>query len=532
MKKIFLISLLLISFCQIALAQVGGRVEGIVTFVNAKNIYVRFENTKDLEINDTLMVLVNEQWIKSLVVQMVSSKSFITTPIGAEKIIAGDKVSYFKKEIKEDTLALTQIKKKVEPEKRVITKIVEDTERKQSYNGKIMVSANGSMVESEKAYNRVRTSVAFDIYNIKDGKFSFESYVNYRNSTNSLQTEKNFNDNFKVYNLALTYQPTKNSTFSVGRKLNLRMANMGAIDGLQVENKYKNIILGGFGGFRPDVNDYGFNANLLQYGAFIAHEKEKGNGALSTSIAFADKKNNGITDRRFAYFQHSNSIVKNLYLFYSIEVDLYQNIDSIKTHNVNLTSTYLSLRYKPFKVLSFSTSYDNRRNVIYYETYRSYIDQLVNQETRQGFRLNVNYHFSKYMNLNATGFYRYQESRPDPTKNYNINLNFSKLPAINTSLNLSANIMNTYYFDGIIYGARLNKYLMKGRLSTELSYRKVDYAFFNQEQGNLKQNILGASLNLYTQKNTSFMINYEGTFEPTASYNRYFVTLSQRVRSK
>lgn len=537
MKKILLILLVLIG--SVAHAQNSRMVEGTVTYVTSRSVYVRFENTQSLTAKDTLLVMINNQWIKALIVQNVSSKSCITTNFVDNPILVGFKVGYYQraeelKAEKPQTTAIIEVKKDSLPLSKINSVSIDEKTkaRKQTYNGRISVSTNGSMNEAEKGYNRIRTAFSFNVNNINGGKFSFENYITYQRRFGVEQAQRNFNEDFKIYSLAMSYEVSDNTNVSLGRKINNRMANMGAIDGLQIEHKYKKIVVGGFGGFRPDDLDYSFNASLLQFGAFAAHETEMGKGQIQTSLAFAEQKNNFKTDRRFVYLQHSNSIVKNLSLFYSIELDLFQNVDSIKSNKVNLTSTYISLRYKPFKKLSITTSYDNRRNVIYYETYRTYIDQLLNQETRQGVRLNVNCNISKLLHFSASGFYRYQESKPQPTKNYVANLTFSQIPNLNASLSLNLNAMQTYYFNGNIYGARLNRDLFNGILSAELNYRKVDYKFFNTEQPDLKQDIVGFSANIYGKKRTSLMLSYEGTFEPNQNYNRYYVTLSQRFKSK
>ncbi len=515
------------------LAQEVKKMEGIVNYVNATNVYVKFESTKNLFVNDTLSLILNGRLTKALIVKIISSKSCITNSIVSDKIIIGNKVSFFPKltepieeiEIKKD---LSDSTNEVNPVKLIVKK----PEIKQSYNGRITVSTNGSMNASEKSYSRIRTSFNFDVNNINGGKLSFSNYINYQRRIGVPASEVNFKDDFKVYAFAFIYEFTKNTNLSFGRKINNQMANMGAIDGLQIEHKFKKITFGGFTGTRPDVNDYSFNKNLVQFGAFLAHEIEKKNGTVQSSLAIAEQKYYGNTDRRFAYFQHSNSIIKNLNLFYSLEFDLFQNIDSVKTYKINPTSTYLSMRYKPFKKMSLTASYDNRKNVIYYETYRTYIDQLLNQETRQGIRLQMNYNVSKMVFLNLSGFYRYQASRPDPTKNYVANLTFNQIPGLNASINLNANNMHTYYFDGNIYGARLNKDFFNGFLSTEINYRMVDYRFFSVEQKALKQNVLGINTNFYTKSKTSLMFSFESTMEPTQKFNRYYVTLSQRFKNK
>jgi hypothetical protein len=530
-KVIILLSCIILNIGNL-FSQEKSMVTGEVTFANFKNVYVKFESNSNLSSGDTLLILVKTEWKKALLVTTVSSKSILTTNFTQEKVIIGTKVGYNLKDVKEKPLIKDQDK--------IISKDLVEAEKPkavvlpttQTYNGRITVSTNGSMEKSENNFNRIRTSMNFDVKNIKGGKFSFENYINYNRRFGVADSLQNFKEDFKVYSLSTTYEHTNKTSFSFGRKMNFRIANMGAIDGLQVEHRYKSILMGGFGGTRPDVLNYGLNMSLMQFGAYLAKEKEKGRGMLQTSLAFAEQQNHGKTDRRFVYFQHSNSVLGNFSLFYSIELDLYQNIDSVKFNGVNLTSTYLSLRYKPTKKLSISTSYDNRRNVIYYETYRSYLDQILNQETRQGIRLQMNYNPSKYVSFNISGFYRYQESKPQPTKNYVANVFFSQIPGLKSSFNLNFNNMKTYYFSGNIIGARLNKDLFKGKVYTEFSYRKVDYDFFSAEQPNLKQDVLGVSLNVYGKKRSSIMLNYEGTFEPNTSYNRYYITLSQRFKSK
>ena len=542
MKKLLICLFVLMGINFRINAQGVPLIEGSVSYVTPTSVYVRFENTKDLVAKDTLMIFINNQWKKALLVDIVSSKSCITKSFVSDNIMVGYKVAYYTKpekpieqkveivdknnnsELQKNTISLSKVDSVNVKEK--------STEIKQTYNGRLSVSANGSMNPAEKSFNRIRTTFTYGINNINGGKFSFENYIIYNHRFGVDKTLYKFNDDFKIFSLSMTYDINKSTSVALGRKINLRMANMGAIDGLQLEHKFNKFIVGGFGGFRPDDMTYGFNASLMQFGGYIAHEKETPKGQNQTSIAFAEQKNNGKTDRRFAYLQHSSSILQNLYLFYSLELDLFQNIDSVKSNKANLTSTYISLRYKPFKKLSITTSYDNRRNIIYYETYRTYLEQLLNQETRQGFRLNMNYNMSNFVNFNASGFYRYQSSRPEPTKNYIANLTFNQIPKLNASLSLSANLMKTYYFNGTIYGARVNKELFKNKVSAEFNYQKVDYNFFNTEQASLKQNIFGVSANIYGKKRTTLMLMYEGTFEPNNSYNRYYITLSQRFRSK
>jgi hypothetical protein len=530
-RKLFLLTIF--SFVMHHLgAQETAMPEGTISYLSKNKVYIRFNDTKSMKIGDTLTVWQDEKWKKALVIESLSSQSCVSQAILTITFTIGDKIRTTLKEI---TATKKIIPDAIKPDLSVKeTAVKKDslTKPKQRIESRLSIATNGSRDKNARDFDRVRTTATLDIDNIRDSKFSLESYVNYTHKLGTPINDSTFQADFKIYSMALSYASENGIVLSMGRKMNNHLANMGAIDGLQIEKKFKKLTLGAFGGTRPDNQDYSFNSNLVQFGGYMAHEIVTSNGPIQTSIAFAEQKYFSATDRRFIYFQHSNAWLKKLQFFYSIECELFQNINQIKTNRFNLTSTYFSLRYKPSNKISFTTSYDNRKNIIYYETYRSYIEQLINQETRQGFRLQMNYRVHPLINLSLSSFYRFQSNRPDPTKNYFANLSFSQIPKLKASFNMNFNYMNTYYFSGSILGTSITKDLFKGLVSTELSYRKVDYRFFNKDQGTLNQHIWGFSLNIYGKKRTSLMVSYEGTYEPNVQYGRYYLSLTKRFRSK
>jgi len=58
-----------------------------------------------------------------------------------------------------------------------------------------------------------------------------------------------------------------------------------------------------------------------------------------------EQRNNSEIDRRFIYFQHSGSILKDLYLFTSIELSLYENINDHPRTVFDLNNLYKSAEY-------------------------------------------------------------------------------------------------------------------------------------------------------------------------------------------
>lgn len=513
------------------------QLEGQVTFKSSKNIYIKFNTTEDINRGDTLSIVAQGVLIPSLKVSQKSSSSCVAENFSENIISVGDKVFFFRKQ-KKDKLIKT-----VEEKQLVITTPVvtpdsthDDTlkviKRKEMISVRLSISTNADLFpDGGNNYQRLRTGLSFNILNIRQSSFSVFSYMTYRHRYGIDQQQTDFFNDFKIFTFAAQYDPGEKFNIVVGRKINQNISNIGSIDGLQGELRINKYVMGLFAGSRPDLSDYSFNFNLPQFGVYLVRNDKLKNGIASTTLAIAEQMKDFKTDRRFAYFQHNNSLIKNLNVFFSSEIDLYEKIDSQASGKLSLTSLYFSARYRILKNLSFSASYDNRRNVIYYESYQTFIDQLLAQETRQGLRFQVNFSPLRSISLNASAFLRYQGDNPKPTTNYVCNLSFNKIPLHNISLSLTGNLLESVYFKGTIIGGRISDNFFKGKLNAELNYRNVNYSFYNSES-NLKQNIAGINLSLNIMKRTSLMVSYEGTFDKTNSdYHRYYVTINQRFKN-
>ena len=295
--------------------------------------------------------------------------------------------------------------------------------------------------------------------------------------------------------------------------------------------------VGAFVGSRPDYNDYSYSFKLLQYGAYIGHNYVKDKKNMQTSVAYVEQKNDGNTDRRFVYFQHANSMLKKVYFFGSVEMDLYEEVKTVDstTSEVNykpqttfkLSNLYLLLRYNITRNLSMSFSYSARQNIIYYETYKDFIDRLLESQTLQGYRLMVNYRPVKNLSLGVKGGYRFRTNDPKPTKDLYGYLTYSRVPGINAAATLSVTILESSYMTGNIYSLGLTRDLIPGKVSAGLNYRYVDYNFRNAETP-LVQNIGEIDLTWRIVKKLSFSVYYEGTFEKVVTFNRIYANLGYR----
>ena len=312
----------------------------------------------------------------------------------------------------------------------------------------------------------------------------------------------------------------------LGRGVNRNVTNIGAIDGLQAEHTAGKFVFGGFAGSRPDYVDYGLNTQLMQYGGVVGFRTESTHGTTQSSLAIVEQRNNHTTDRRFAYVQHSGMLSKSISVFASAEFDLYMRVDSVPKDAIHLTSTYLSLQYRPSRKLTLYGSYDARKNVIYYETYQNFIDNLLEQEMRQGLRFRATYRAIKYVTLGSTIGYRFQKAQGSTSMNMQYYLTHSRIPWLKASGTASVIYLKNDYLKGAVYGIRLYRDIIKKKIFGELEYRMVDYRYGLSET-TLHQDIFGANISWRIRKKLSLGLDYEGVFSDRSS-SRIHVNLVQR----
>jgi len=508
--------------------------DGVVSYKSSKNIYVKFTSTGQIKVDDTLFIYQNGKHVPAVVIKHLSSISCMGEPIEDIILDVGDHLFHFQPNHEVAEPVSSNQDNPVSPPTTVITPAVDSMEtikevRTQKLNGRLSVAnyTNRSSAHTNDS-ERMRYTFNLDVKNMNGSKFSIQNYITFNHTIHQWQEARdNLNNALKVYNLAVDYEITPTLKMSAGRKINRYISNVGAIDGIQVEKRFGAFLIGGVAGTRPDYQDYSFNPNLFQFGSYIGQDKQTDRGYVQTTLGIMEQKNHGLTDRRFAYFQHSNALVKNVMFFSSFEVDLFQNIDGQQSTSPTLSSVYLSLRYRVSRKLSLSGSYDARKNIIYYESYKSFIDQLIEDETRQGLRLNVNYRPFKYMTIGANAGYRFQAFDSRASKNAYGYLSYSQIPWIKASATASITLLQTPYINGFVYGLRLNKDLLEGKIYAELEGRKVDYQY-GQFESALRQHILGTHVTWRILRKLSLSLSYEGTFDHSKSYTRLYTNLIKR----
>lgn len=542
MKKNFaLIFFISIAFLQTALAQDNSSFsEGTVSYVTSRSVYVKFTSTELINAGDTLYSKQGEKTLPGLIVNNLSSISAVCTPLNNMIFKTGDRI-YARNTVRAGAVIKeqsptgvplpgnTQAQKAPDSLTGSGETIQAAPARVQPIKGRISVATYSNFSNTpSNDFHRMRYTLSLNARNINDSRLSAETYISFAHKSGQWDVIKdNIFRGLKIYNLAVSYEVGKNLKLLAGRKINARLSNMGAVDGLQAEIKTGSFTTGVIIGSRPHTLDYSFNSSLFQYGLFVSHEKPVNRGVMQTTVAFVDQKNSGYTDRRFTYVQHSNSAINNIYLFGSAEFDLYRLENEVTSNSPRLSNLYLSLRYRILTNLSVSASYSARKNIIYYETFKSALDRLLESEMQQGYTAQISYRPWKRVSLGANAGYRNRKDDPRATMNGYLYATFSNIPAINATVTLSATLLETSYLNGNVYTASLSRDILKKKVYATLTYRYQDYTFMHSETS-LIQHTGEFSFNWNIIKKLSLSTNYEGTFDKDYIFNRVYLQLTKR----
>jgi hypothetical protein len=533
---------LIIVFLAAFLADLSGQdntslLTGQVSFISAKNVYVKFKSTDGIAAGDTLFSKSDNMLIPVLTVTNLSSMSCLCTPVNNSVLSVADNViARIRLKVRTEATENTEPVAAILQQDTTIAVGKSKTDAlKQNITGSISAYSYSNISNTSAGNSqRFRYNLSLNARNIGNSGLSFETYASFTHKLGEWESVKsNIFRALKIFNLSLIYDPGKSLNISIGRRINPRLANIGASDGIQIEKTFGLFSVGALAGTRPDYEDYGFNKDLLQFGGYLGLKTRKKSVYSESSVAFMQQMNGSNIDRRFLYFQHSNSLIKNLFFTGTFEVDLYSlSIDTVNNSEngstgFDPTGMYLSLRYRFSDRFYVSGSFDARKNVIYYETYKNFIDRLLEDQMRQGYRLQARYRITRDITVGLQGGYRFLKSDPHPSKNIYGYFTHSNIPGANVSVTISGTYTESSYVTGKIYGATVMRDMLMGKLQASLGYRYVDYTMPENDITEI-QHIGEANLYWLFAGKMSFGLNYEGTFEKQNIFHMIYLQLRKR----
>jgi len=345
-------------------------IDGTITYITTNQVYSNIGLNKGAVIGDTLKVLRRGQELGLIYITSIANKSSVSESlIPISQFQLGDRVVLEK--IKQEILILDK-KVIVQDPKPTTTKI----KRQWRQSGNISLRYMSSQYSNKTTRNR---SIGMMNYRLRSSGILKPNLWIYGRS-NLLSGD------FNLYQARITLGQTNSKFYmQMGRVFSSNLSGLGATDGLVAStNLVKGITLGVLGGYLPAQKNMNFSKDVIKTGGFVHIKTKTKNMRLSGSVALAQQKFKGNTDREFVYWTWRSDYKKALTLSVNQTLDLYSD-QSVGTRNsLTPTSNQISLRFRPMSGLSIQSRYSGRRQVLYFESEQTLPDSLFQDELRSG----------------------------------------------------------------------------------------------------------------------------------------------------
>jgi hypothetical protein len=534
MRKI--ISIIFILSCMVyAHDQKLQRRAGTVSFVTSKNVYLKFETTGGLVKEDTVFTKRNGKIIPLAVVKFISSNSCAGEKIGSVDIAVGDAVFIMVPEVKPESIPKITSATEKDSNLTVSDNKVNKTAARQikkerpDFYGSLNVNSfsNYANYPNSVGLQRYSYSLNLSAEKINGSSLSFSNYMYLSYLSNDWHdVRSNVFNNLKIFDLALNYSINGYNLW-FGRHINYSVSNIGPVDGLQAEKKIDSFSLGAILGSRPDFYNMGINSKYFEYGIYVNRSDTINNGTIQNTVAYFEQTYQSKTDRRFLYFQHNNNIASNINIFASSEINLFKVQNNIESSDFSLTSLFLMTQFTPIRSISLNLSYDARRSVVYYQTFKSFIDSLFTNELRQGYRVSVFLRPVTGTFINLSSGYSYQKGDLKPSRNYNLSVTQTEIPILLISANLSFNRIFSNYQDGSIYSVTLSKFIPFNVTTFSVGFSNLKYNF-GTSTPSLSQKEATVQITTRIFYSLFFNFYYEGDFDGNTTYGRFMTGFNYR----
>lgn len=420
-------SLLLLCVAAISLSAQTDPVPGEVTYLSSKNIYVRFPSTVGINPGDTLFLKKSSDvYTSAAKVEYLSSVSVAAVRL-VQDIKKGDTLFAYRKSVPvvdtgtsgKDTSSLVHTDTVVST-----TPVIRSLPMISETRGRVSLYSSSLITNNGTDRQRWKTRLTLFSRDIFSSGFNFDAYgvFTFRPELWNEVTQS-LGNGVRLYTLSVDGKIAENIHVTAGRHIRKEIVNAGAADGVTVVYEAKEITAGLTAGFMPHEGDYGFTINRPRFGAFVSREDS---AMMNNSIGFIEQRLKSKTDRRFLYFQHSGTYLPNTSVFTSLEADLFENINEPKS-TFSLTGLYISVTQRPFSGFHWSASYDERKQVVYYETYRSYPEALFHQSIRRGIRLGATWRVLPAVSVYGSFGHRFRKGDPSPANSFQTGLQLRQI---------------------------------------------------------------------------------------------------------
>ena len=434
-RNFSLLLFLFLAFTGAIFSQESILVEGKITYLTADQIYCDVGTIGGASVGDTLKVLRREQELGLILITNVARKSSVCLSLVPASVFQlGDKVVLDKM-----TKPLSQ------PNEIVKDRLKETVEKPQK--SKLKQSGNLSFRYTDTQFsnnNSANRGIGSLNYRLRyDGLFKPQLWIYGRSDLADKE--------FKLYQARLTFGSSTGKLYvQVGRVFSPALSGIGATDGLLASTTIKRgISLGVLGGFSPNPQNLNFDKNISKTGGYIHFKNQSPNFRMIGSIAFAQQKVSGKTDREFIFWTWRGNVGNTFSLAMYQTVDLYPDTEIGVRNKMTPTSSQISVRFRPIKSITIRSRYSARRQVLYFESAQTLPDSLFQDELRSGWYNTIQLSMNNIGSFQLGANLRNQKSADRPAV-----LAFMSFRSPSGSNGRTYNLKTNYIRNDLITGVR------------------------------------------------------------------------------
>ncbi len=514
---------------------------GRVSFITPLNVYVTFENTGGITPGDTLYSGVGNTKHPVIIVKYLSSTSCAGPVVGIPDLKVGDIISaYVARPVTAKPRAASLVSAVDSglagragirnPTPSVSGEAFNVTRNQRIFGGFAANSySNFSNLSGVSDVQRWNYSMSLYADNIEGSDFYFSNYMymTYM-STQWKQVAADPLSSLRVFDLSLSYR-TRDFNVWAGRHVDNDISGVGPIDGIVAEERLGSFIAGEVIGSRPDFYTLGLNPALFQFGGYVTNVDTMSAGVMRNTIGAFQQYNEMETDRRFIYFQHSSAPFRSVSVYASGQIDIFKLSNGKPANEFSPVNLYFSAAYYPANQLSLNLSYTAQRNIIYYRTFGSTVDSLLESENqlRNDARIDAYFRPYPFTFINVGADYSFQQGDINATRNANLSFTQSNIPLLHLTAGLSYSKIMSGFLDGSVIGISISKSLPFNSTRLTIMYSRLDYRFGG---GTMKLVQDQPSFQLTTSIPGNLFLNlyYQGTYSGRASYGTLMGGISER----
>ena len=217
----------------------------------------------------------------------------------------------------------------------------------------------------------------------------------------------------RTYHLVLSYDnPGSRWVAGIGRFYLPWASSLDTIDGGYVGRRMGKFTLGAFGGSAPDPTSWRYSPNRQMAGTFLNYEGGSFESfRYSSTFGIALNRVDWHPDRQFGFFENNFSYKQTLSVYQNLEVDLLPdtiasagsatpvNTTTPDRGGLTVSRSYLTVRFQPYKFISFDVSNNYFRNIPTFDTRllgTGLLDKYLFQGISGGVRANLPYRLGVY----------------------------------------------------------------------------------------------------------------------------------------